>query len=298
MTNKPTLLVLAAGISSRYGSLKQLDSFGRNGETMMDYSIYDAIWSGFGKVVFVIREEFFESFKDTIEMRWKNKIQIEYAFQSIQISHEGRIVTRQKPWGTGHALLSAQTFINEPFCVVNSDDFYGRESFKKMCEFLSQKITPNLYSMVGFELKNTLSENGSVSRGVCSLDSHSMLKKVEEKTKIYRKENTIISEEETSEIVELNGKTFVSMNFWGLHPNIFQKAEIMFSDFISKNFENSKSEFFLPDLVTHGIKNKTGQVQIIPTSTKWFGVTYKEDKQEVITKIHQLIKQKKYPEKL
>jgi len=294
---KPTLLILAAGMASRYGSLKQLDGVGLNNETIMDYSIHDAIQSGFGKIVFVIREEFHESFKNAIEPKWKDKIVLEYAFQSMQISYNGSIIQREKPWGTGHAVLSAKNNINEPFCVINADDFYGRESFQKMAEFLTTKVSINHFAMVGFKLKNTLSENGYVSRGVCSVDSNNNLNKVEEKLKIYNTTTGIVSEE-NEVLIPLAEDVLVSMNFWGLHPSIFQTAQIMFNDFVVENHENLKSEFFLPNLATQGITLKTGTVEVIPTNTKWFGVTYKEDKQDVIERIKALILAGEYPEKL
>lgn len=296
--NKHTLLILAAGISSRYGTLKQLDPIGKNGETIMDYSIYDAIQSGFKKIVFVIRKDFFKSFQSLVEKRWKEKIELAYAFQSIKINYNGKIINREKPWGTGHAVLSAQKLINEPFCVINADDFYGRDCFKKMHNFLTNKISQNLYCMIAFKLYNTLSEYGSVSRGICIFNSKSsMFEKVEEKEKIYKKGEKIFSKKNNLEI-ELDGKKLVSMNFWGLHPDIFQIGKIIFLDFLSKNFKNSNSEFFLPDLITHKITNKKAMIEVIPTSTKWFGITYKKDKQKVTSEIELLVKKKIYPKKL
>lgn len=296
MKNNCVLLILAAGLSTRYGSLKQLDSISKYGETLIDYAIYDVINSGFKKVIFVIREEFFESFKYVIELRWKNKIELEYVFQSMQVEYNGKIVSREKPWGTAHALLAAKKNINEPFCVINGDDFYGRESFKKIYEFLNKKISSTLYCLIGYKLENTLSKYGFVSRGLCSIDYSSMLlKKVDEKKKIYKKGNKIFCHKNQFEI-ELDSQIIVSMNFWGLHPDIFKIADIMFSDFLVKNIKDETSEFFLPDLVTYGINQGIYQVQVIPTSNRWFGITYKKDKQEVFDKINQLIEKKFYPE--
>lgn len=296
--SNPILLILAAGLSSRYGSLKQFDAIRKCGETLIDYAIYDIIKSGFKKVIFVIREEYFEKFKYIIELRWKNKIQLEYVFQSMKIEYNKKIILREKPWGTGHALLSAKKIIDEPFCVINADDFYGRASFEKMYNFLQKKISPTLYSLIGYKLKNTLSKNGSVSRGLCTLYHRSMLlKKVNEKKKIYKKGNKIFYKENECDI-ELNGKIIVSMNFWGFHPNIFKIADILFLKFLDKNFKNLISEFFLPDLVTYGINKGIYQVKVIPTSNKWIGVTYKKDKEEVIVKINKLIKNKIYPENI
>lgn len=296
--NKYTLIILAAGLATRYGSLKQLDPIGKYGETIMDYSIYDAIQSGFKKIVFIIRDDFFKSFKNRIEKRWKGKIELQYAIQSMTIKYNKKIIIRDKPWGTGHALLSAKNFINEPFCVINADDFYGRESFHKMYEFLNKNIKNNFYAMIGFELYNTLSKNGSVSRGICKLNHNkSMFKGIEEKKKIFIKSNKIISKENELEI-ELDKKTLVSMNFWGLNPNIFSVAEIMFAEFLDKNFKNPKSEFLLPDLLTHEINNQNRNLCVIKTSSKWFGITYKKDKKDAINQLNKLIKKKLYPNKL
>lgn len=296
--SNPILLILAAGLSTRYGSLKQFDIIRKNGEILIDYAIYDIIYCGFKKVVFVIREEFLEHFKCRIESKWKNKIQLEYVFQSMKVEYKKKIILREKPWGTGHALLSAKQSINEPFCVINADDFYGRESFQKMYHFLNRKISPTLYCLIGYKLKNTLSKNGLVSRGLCSLDYRSMLlKKVDEKKKIYQKGNKIFSKENEFEI-ELDGKIMVSMNFWGFHPNIFKIGDIMFLDFLDKNFKNPKSEFFLPDLATYGINKGINQIEVIPTSNEWIGFTYKKDKQEAVFKINKLIDKKIYPENL
>lgn len=294
--NGPVLLILAAGLSSRYGSLKQLDCIREHGEILINYAIYDVISLGFKKVIFVIREEFFESFKYMMELKWKHKIQLEYVFQSMYVEYNGKVFYRKLPWGTGHALLSAKKYINEPFCVINCDDFYGRESFKKMYEFLQTKISSSLYCLIGYKLENTLSKNGSVSRGLCNIDESSMLlKKVEEKKKIYKKGNKIFFINNKLE-VELDANMMVSMNFWGFHPNIFKIADLMFSDFLSKNIKNLNKEFFLPDLVTYGINIGLYQIQVIPTSNKWFGITYKKDKTEVINKINQLIQDKSYPD--
>lgn len=300
---KPTLLILAAGMASRYGSMKQVDGFGPNGETIIDYSIYDAIKAGFGKIVFVIREEFASTFKDIFDNKLKGLIETEYVFQDYDLTKYGISyeVERAKPWGTAHAMLSAKNVINEPFCVINADDFYGFQSYSKMVDFLTKEVSENHFSLMGYEISNTLSDYGSVSRGVCEVDDQNRLTSVVERTKVYFQENNgekeIVYEEE-GEVFPLSKEKKVSMNFWGFHPAVFKECENLFKKFVEENKDNPKSEFFIPLIADHLIQNKGVSFKVIPTNSKWFGVTYKEDKPIVEKSLRTLVEQGEYPEKL
>jgi len=300
---KPTLLILAAGMASRYGSMKQIDAFGPNGETIIDYSIYDAIRAGFGKVTFIIKEEFQENFKSIFEPKLAGKIETEYVFQDFDLKKYGidREVTREKPWGTAHAVLSAKDSVKEPFCVINADDFYGYDSFKKMADFLTTEATDEKFALMGFQINNTLSDFGSVSRGVCKVDSSGNMTEVVERTKVYFKEidgDKRIVFEENGEITELPSDARVSMNFWGFTPAVFEKTLILFREFVETNYENPKSEFFIPLVADELIKSEEATFKVIPTSEKWFGVTYKEDKPIVQDSISSLLEKGIYPQKL
>lgn len=300
---KPTLLILAAGMASRYGSMKQIDAFGPNGETIIDYSIYDAIRAGFGKVTFIIKEEFQENFKSIFEPKLAGKIETEYVFQDFDLKKYGidREVTREKPWGTAHAVLSAKDSVKEPFCVINADDFYGYDSFKKMADFLTTEATDEKFALMGFQINNTLSDFGSVSRGVCKVDSSGNMTEVVERTKVYFKEidgDKRIVFEENGEITELPSDARVSMNFWGFTPAVFEKTLILFRKFVETNYENPKSEFFIPLVADELIKSEEATFKVIPTSEKWFGVTYKEDKPIVQDSISSLLEKGIYPQKL
>jgi len=300
---KPTLLILAAGMASRYGSMKQIDAFGPNGETIIDYSIYDAIRAGFGKVTFIIKEEFQENFKSIFEPKLAGKIETEYVFQDFDLKKYGidREVTREKPWGTAHAVLSAKDSVKEPFCVINADDFYGYDSFKKMADFLTTEATDEKFALMGFQINNTLSDFGSVSRGVCKVDSSGNMTEVVERTKVYFKEidgDKRIVFEENGEITELPSDARVSMNFWGFTPAVFEKTLILFREFVETNYENPKSEFFIPLVADELIKSEEATFKVIPTSEKWFGVTYKEDKPIVQDSISSLLEEGIYPQKL
>jgi len=299
---KPTLLILAAGIGSRYGGLKQLDKIGPSGETIIDYSIYDAIQSGFGKVIFIIKESIEQEFKETFVEKLQDKIAIDYVFQEIWMVPEGILVPeeRQKPWGTGHAVMMAEGKIKGPFAVINSDDFYGPAAYKALADYY-KGWTPereNDYCMVGYHVANTLSEFGAVSRGVCTSDESMFLVDVVERTHIERTARGIGFKNEEGQIVHLPGETIVSMNFWGFTPSFFKFLATGFADFIKKNSENLKSEFYIPSVVNTLIKNRHASVRILDCHEKWFGMTYKEDRETVVRSIRELIRQGTYPENL
>jgi NDP-sugar pyrophosphorylase family protein len=296
---KPTLLVLAAGMASRYGGNKQTDAFGPNGETIIDYSIFDAIRAGFGKVVFIIREEFKENFDRLFASKLKGKIEIDYVFQPVdpEIPGIGKL-NRTKPWGTAHAVMCSKNQINEPFCVINADDFYGQEAFEKMAQFLMNEANSSTFSMIGYLLGNTLSENGSVSRGVCQTDENGNLIAINERTKIYKSQDQKIVFEDETGLTELKSDNPVSMNFWGFTPSVFDMAETMFYDFASKNHENPKAEFFIPLLADAFIKKQGQVLKVIPTNASWFGVTYQEDKPVVKQSLLNLAEKGVYPAQL
>jgi len=296
---KPTLVILAAGMASRYGSMKQIQSFGPSGETIMDYSIYDAIQAGFGKVVFIIREEFSEQFKAIFEPKFKGKIETDYVYQHLLDYTEGYTVPldRVKPWGTAHAVLCCKGKVNEPFTVINADDYYGRDAFVKAFTFLTQNCNENTYALIGYELQKTLSENGSVSRGVCTSDSEQNLTNISERTKIYRKDEGVVYEDETGEHeVDLN--SLVSMNFFCFAPGFINFCEKLFPSFLAEKGSQLKSEFFIPFVANEFIESGKGVLKVIPTTSKWFGVTYKEDADGVQSSINRLVKEGVYPNNL
>ena len=297
---KPTLLILAAGMGSRFGGLKQVEPVGPNGETILEYSIFDAIRAGFGKVVFVIRESFSADFKNRFESKLKGKIDIEYVYQEIHKLPEGFNLPegREKPWGTGHAILMAKEVINEPFAAINADDFYGAEAYQVIAEYLRNLTDPQKYAMVGYQLNNTLSDFGSVSRGICVTNSNQHLTKITETHKIRQENQKILCESETGETVELTGNEAVSMNFWGFHPSLFQNIEIQFIEFLKNNIHLPKSEFYIPFIVFEMILKGQASVDVLNADSPWFGVTYQEDKPYVIKQIQKLTKQGVYPSKL
>lgn len=296
---KPTLLILAAGMASRYGSMKQTEGFGPNNETIMDYSIYDAIHAGFGKVVFIIRKEFADSFKEKFGNKLSGKIEVDYVYQELNsfVKDESFITDRSKPWGTGHAVLCASDKVNEPFAVINADDYYGTEAFKQAAHFLLNNCNDNTYGIIGYQLDQTLSEHGTVSRGVCKVDSENNLLSIKERTKIYKQEDKVVYEDSDS-VIEVDGNSSVSMNFWCFHPSVFQIAHILFEEFLIKNHKDIKSEFFIPIIADDFISNPINKIKVIPTLSQWFGVTYKEDASGVKEKITRLVNEKVYPQML
>ena len=311
---KPTLFLLAAGMGSRYGGLKQLDGLGPNGETIMDYSIYDAIQAGFGKVVWVIRKDFEEQFRAQILSKYEDRIACELCFQGLDALPEGFSVPegRVKPWGTNHAVLMGKDVIHEPFLVINCDDFYNRDAFMVMGKFLSElpENTQNQYAMVGFRVGNTLSENGTVARGICSKDNNGNLTTVVERTEIVRcakdgshagnAEQPIRYKDENGLWVAVDDTTPVSMNMWGFTPDYFAHSEAYFKEFLSdpKNMENLKAEFFIPLMVNKLIQEKTSTVKVLDTTSKWFGVTYAADRADTVARIQKLVDEGVYPSKL
>ena len=296
---KPTLLILAAGMGSRYGGLKQIDGIGPNEEPIIEYSIYDAINSGFGKIVFVIRREFDEAFRNRFD-KFKNKIIIEYTYQEVNPKVEGIItVERTKPWGTSHAVLVAKDVINEPFAVINADDYYGSESYKLIADFLTKECSPSLMAMIGYTLHNTLSEHGTVNRGVCELDSDNNLVEVIERTKIAE-QNGVVNYNIGAEVPlgEVDRKSSVSMNYWGFHPSIFEEIEKGLHNFMRENPDNPTAEYYIPNIITDMIISGQMSVCVIPTNDNWFGVTYKEDKPMAIESINRYIEEGIYPKNL
>jgi len=299
--NKPTLLILAAGIGSRYGGLKQLDKVGPGGEAIIDYSIYDAIQAGFGKVVFVIRHSIEADFKEFIGNKLDGKIEVEYVFQEIDKIPEGLSFSgeRQKPWGTGHAVLMAADVIHENFAVINADDFYGRDAFVTIAKYFEHlPLSSKDNCMVGYYLKNTLSDHGYVSRGQCTSDADGYLKDVVERTHIEKKANGIFFEDENKNEMKLDENTLVSMNFWGFTPYFFKELNERFPAFIEANKNNLKAEFFIPTVVNEMIVEGIGKTKVLESNAAWFGVTYQEDRPVVVESIRELISAGKYPEKL
>jgi UTP-glucose-1-phosphate uridylyltransferase len=297
---QPTLLILAAGMASRYGSMKQVQGFGPSGETIMDYSIYDAMRSGFKKVVFIIREEFADDFKHIFEPKLKGRIATDYVFQELHAYIGGHSVPveRTKPWGTGHAVLCASQAVKEPFAVINADDFYGRDAFEKAYAFLTTQCNERLYSIIGYELAKTLSENGSVSRGVCQVDASNNLVSIAERTKIYRGQDGQITYEEGNQKFVVSSDSHVSMNFWCFDPSVFSFIEKIFAQFLDEQIHNGKAEFFIPIIADQFIRDGKGKITVIPTSAQWFGVTYKEDAPGVRESLDKLVQAGSYPTKL
>ncbi|MFV0604638.1 MAG: NDP-sugar synthase [Niabella sp.] len=295
---KPTLVILAAGMASRYGSMKQVEGFGPNGETIMDYSIADAVKAGFGKIVFLIREQFVENFKSKFAAKLDGKVNYEFAFQELDMYLDGAQIPeeRTKPWGTGHAVLCSRSAVKEPFAVINADDFYGFDAFKKAADFLINDCNEKTYAVVGYDLMKTLSNHGTVNRGVCALDANGNLAGVVERIGIGLQDDKVLVDDGL-EPKELKKSDVVSMNFWCFHPSVYELYEKDFKNFIQKNITVPKAEFLIPEVVDNFIK-EGGVVKVIPTTAQWFGVTYKEDAPAVQESLNSLINAGEYPEDL
>lgn len=293
---KPTLVILAAGMGSRYGGLKQLDELGPNGEAIIDYSLYDAIRAGFGKVVFIIRTDFANEFKERFEPKLKGKIDVDYVYQSLDKVPEGYTVSpdREKPWGTAHALLMAADAVKEPMAVINADDFYGREAYQVMADFLMASKDPSEYSMIGYRIANTLSPHGTVSRGVCMTDEKGYLTSVVERTKIQREPEGIFYYEPEGRF-PLAENAPVSMNFWGLKPGVFDYIKEGFSRFLADHGHEPKTEYFIPLLINDNIVSGKISTRVLACDSPWFGITYREDKPLAQIQIQTLIGQGEYP---
>lgn len=288
----PTLLVLAAGMGSRYGGLKQLDRLGPNGETIMDYSVSYALEAGYGKVVFVIRKSMEADFREHILSKYIDRIPVEYVFQELDVLPAGFTVNpeRIKPYGTAHAILVAKNAVKEPFTVINADDFYGRDAFRVMADFLRQPQDASApqFAMVGYRLENTLSENGTVSRGVCTADEDGHLVSITEMTKIQRENGVIRNNAPDGTVTELDGRTPVSMNFWGFTPLFFEKLDEMFCQFLAANNENPKSEFQIPTVINYFLQSGAACINILDSDAQWFGVTYQADRDYVVSRLKEL----------
>ena len=299
---KPTLFVLAAGMGSRYGGLKQLDPLGPNGETIMDYSIYDAIRAGFGKIVFVIRKDFEQDFREKVLAKYEGHIPVEVVFQSIDKLPEGYTCPedRTKPWGTNHAVLMGKEVINEPFAVINADDFYGRDAFAVIAqELMRQREGKGDYCMVGFRVGNTMTENGSVARGVCATNDNGLLTSVVERTAIsYDKDHNIVFTDENGVEQTLQPNTPVSMNLWGFTPDYFEYSDREFKKFLDKDINTPKAEFFIPLCIDALINSGEATVKVLDTESRWFGVTYAADRPGTVEKIQALVDAGEYPNKL
>ncbi len=295
---KPTLLILAAGMGSRYGGLKQIDAVGPHGEAIIDYSIYDAIRAGFGKVVFVIREELEPAFRERFDDKLAGKIEVAYAYQAVNTPIEGvdHLPERQKPWGTAHAVLVAEHVIAEPFAVINADDYYGISAFAKMADFLTRQAAPDHYSMVGYVLAKTISDHGSVSRGVAQMDADHYLTEVVERHKVRREaDGRIYFTDDDGTDVPVADDALVSMNYWGFHPAIFEELRKQFIEFARDNADNPKAEFYIPLVANRLVKEGKARIAVLPSDDQWYGVTYREDKPTVEAAFRQLTEEGKYP---
>ena len=300
---KPTVVILAAGMGSRYGGLKQVDPVGPSGETIMDYSVFDALRAGFGRIVFVIRREFEDVFRTTIGAKYAGAVEVDYAFQSPDDLPDGFAVPpeRTKPWGTAHAIRAARDVVKTPFAAINADDFYGREAFQKLAAFLQDdagNAAKPRFAMVGYRLDQTLSEHGSVARGVCRVNADGLLETVTEMTKIVRVPGGAENREQPDAPIALTGSERVSMNLWGFTPALFAALEARFPAWLAANAGNPKAEWYIPFLVDEMIRDGAADVAVLPTESAWFGVTYREDKPLVVEAIRRLADAGDYPARL
>ncbi len=297
---KPTLVILAAGMGSRYGGLKQMDAFTPEGDTIIDFSLYDALQAGFGKFVFIIRKSFEKEFRDIFNKKLEGKAEVEYVFQEVDSIPEKYInKERTKPWGTGHALLMAKNAVTENFAIINADDFYGKQAFEIMAKALinMDKESPN-FNMMAYLLKNTVSDHGFVSRGECQVNEKGFLTDVTERTHIEKIDGKLMRKDDNGKFIPIDENTIVSMNFWGFTPKCFESLDTLFETFLKEKGSELKSEFFIPSIVNELLKSNSGTVEVLKSDAKWFGVTYKEDK-EIVQKAIQLLKNKNvYPSKL
>ena len=296
---KPTLLILAAGMGSRYGGLKQVDGVGPGGEPIIEYSVYDAIRAGFGKVVFVIRKDIEPAFREKFSNKFEDKVQVEYAFQAVNTPIEGiaELPEREKPWGTAHAVLVARHLIQEPFAVINADDYYGISSFEDMAHFLKNDCTLDHYAMIGYQLDKTLSEAGQVNRGICEVNEAGLLTDVVERHKIHRAAEGIVYEEE-GEKHSLSEQALVSMNFWGFHPTVLAEIESQFRAFVQANIGNPLAEFYIPTVVNTLVEAGKVRVKVLNSDSQWYGVTYTEDKETVQAALASMVERGLYPKGL
>ncbi|WP_323027451.1 NDP-sugar synthase [Gelidibacter japonicus] len=299
-TNKPTLVILAAGMGSRYGGLKQMDSFTPEGDTIIDFSLYDALQAGFGKFVFIIRKSFEKEFKEIFSKKLKGKAEVDYVFQEFDSVPKKYIdPKRTKPWGTGHALLMAKDAVQENFAIINADDFYGREAFMTMAKFLSETDKDSYdFSMMAYLLKNTVSDHGYVARGECEVDKKGCLKDVTERTHIEKIDGELMRKDANGKFIPIDGDTIVSMNFWGFTPRCFEFGGELFDAFLEVNKNNPKAEFFIPYVINEILRSEKASVKVLKSNAQWFGVTYKEDKEIVQAAIGRLKEQGVYPTKL
>ena len=298
--SKPTLVILAAGMGSRYGGLKQIDSFTPEGDTIIDFSLYDALQAGFGKFVFIIRKSFEKEFKEIFNKKLEGKAEIAYVFQELENVSEKYInPERTKPWGTGHALLMTKTAVKENFAIINGDDFYGKEAFEVMAKSLSKKDMNSYdFNTMAYLLKNTVSDHGYVSRGECLVNDKNYLVDVTERTHIEKIDGKIIRKDDDGTYISIDGNTVVSMNFWGFTPRFFEFGQALFEKFLEMNKENLKAEFYIPNIISDILKSSTATVEVLKSDAKWFGVTYKDDKPIVQKAIEQLKNKNIYPKHL